>query len=103
MKKTLIPGMTGLVMALGLQASAEAMQWNTVLPGATFRTFDLRVTAPEACEQACFNNPYCRSWTYVKPYTLHGARPRCLLKDAVPPPRRDPCCVSGVKPPRYRY
>jgi len=103
MKKNLLFGMAGLVMAFGIQTQAEAMQWNTVRPGATFRSFNLRVAAPEACRDACFNNRYCRSWTYVKPYTLYGSRPRCLLKDAVTPPRRDRCCVSGVIPPRYRY
>ena len=103
MKKSLMFGMAGLVMAFGVQTQAEAMQWNTVRPGATFRSFNLRVAAPEACRDACLNNRYCRSWTYVKPYTLYSSRPRCLLKDAVPPPRRDRCCVSGVKPARYRY
>ncbi len=103
MKKKLLFGMAGLVMALGLQPAAEAMQWNTIRPGSTFRSFNLRVAAPEACERACFNDRYCRSWTYVKPYTLYGSRPRCLLKGAVPPARRDRCCVTGVKPPRYRY
>jgi len=103
MKKNLMFGMAGLVMAFGVQMQAEAMQWNTVRPGSTFRSFNLRTAAPEACREACFNNRYCRAWTYVKPYTLYGSRPRCLLKDAVPPPRRDRCCVSGVKAPHYRY
>jgi hypothetical protein len=103
MKKSLMLAMAGLVMAFGVQMQAEAMQWNTVRPGATFRSFNLRVAAPEVCQRACMNDRRCRSWTYVKPYTLYGARPRCLLKSAVPAPRRDRCCVSGVKPRRYRY
>lgn len=104
MNKRLMSGMAGLVIALSLHIPvAEAMQWNTVRPGATYRSFNLRTAAPEACERACRNDRYCRSWTYVKPYTLYGSRPRCLLKSAVPPPRRDRCCVSGVKSTRYRY
>lgn len=104
MKKNLLFGLAGLILAFGAQTQAEAMQWNTARPGATFRSFPLRVAAPEACRDACFNNRYCRSWTYVKPYTRYDSRPRCLLKDAVTPPQRDRCCVSGViPPPRYRY
>lgn len=103
MKKSLMLATAGLVMAFGVHVQAQAMQWNTIRPGSTFRSFNLRVAAPEACRNACLNNRYCRSWTYVKPYTLYGARPRCLLKNAVPRPRYDRCCVSGVKPRRYRY
>lgn len=103
MKKSLMMATAGLMMAFGVQMQAEAMQWNTARPGYTFRSFNLPARAkPAACRNACYKNRYCRSWSYVKPYTLYGRRPRCLLKDAVPRARRDRCCVSGVKPRRYR-
>jgi hypothetical protein len=102
MKKGLMLATAGLIMAFGVQMQAEAMQWNTVRPGFSYRSFNLRVAAPKVCRNACLNDRRCRSWTYVKPYTLYGARPRCLLKRAVLAPRRDRCCVSGVKPRRYR-
>ncbi|MCB1776799.1 MAG: PAN domain-containing protein [Candidatus Competibacteraceae bacterium] len=97
MKKSLVLATAGLVMAFGVQMQAYAMQGNTVRPGATYRSFNLRTTAPAICQRACLNDRRCRSWTYVKPYTLYGARPRCLLKKAVPRARRDRCCVTGVK------
>ena len=102
MKKSLMLATAGLVMTFGVQMQAQAMQWNTIRPGATYRSFNLRVASPEICQRACLNDRRCRSWTYVKPYTLYGARPRCLLKNAVPRARRDRCCVSGAKSWRYR-
>lgn len=102
MKKSLILATAGLVMAFGIQMQAQAMQWDTVRPGFTYRSFNLRTAMPGVCQRACLNDRRCRSWTYVKPYTLYGARSRCLLKDAVPRVRHDRCCVSGVKARRYR-
>jgi len=102
MNKKLIGVTAGLIMAFAVQLPAQAMQWNTIRPGSTFHSFNLRVAAPGVCRNACLRNRYCRSWTYVKPYTLYGARPRCLLKRAIRRSYRDRCCVSGVKLRRYR-
>ena len=37
----------------------------------------------------------CRAWTYLRP-GYGGPAARCFLKDRVKPPRRRPCCISGV-------
>src|SRR5262245_56046139 len=50
-----------------------------------------------ACKTACEGDKRCRIWTYVRPgYLGSGASARCYLKDQLRPPRRRPCCVSGV-------
>src|SRR5262245_50689192 len=50
-----------------------------------------------ACKTACEGDKRCRTWTYVRPgYLAAGASARCYLKDQLRPPRRRPCCVSGV-------
>lgn len=64
-------------------------------PGSDFRILWLR-GGLEACQEACAQNPLCTSYTFVKegdPGRIGG----CWLKDSVPPPVRDACCVSGVK------
>ena len=44
---------------------------------------------------ACEADNKCRAWTYSRPGYL-GASARCFLKHQVKPPRRKPCCISGV-------
>jgi len=48
-----------------------------------------------ACKAACEGEPRCRAWTYLRP-GYAGPTARCFLKDKVKPPRRRPCCISGV-------
>ena len=64
--------------------------------GGDYRNFE---TAPdpngEPCAAACKAENRCRAWTYVRAgYIWSGAR--CYLKSRVTPPRKRPCCVSGV-------
>ena len=64
--------------------------------GGDYRNFE---TAPdpngEPCAAACKAENRCRAWTYVRAgYIAGGAR--CYLKSRVTPPRKRPCCVSGV-------
>ena len=66
--------------------------------GGDYRSFD---TPPDpsgaACKSACEGENRCRAWTYVRPgYLGPGSGARCYLKDRLRPPRRKPCCVSGV-------
>jgi hypothetical protein len=64
--------------------------------GGDYRNFE---TTPqpngEACAAACSADNRCRAWTYVRPGYI-GTAARCFLKSRVTPPRRKPCCVSGV-------
>jgi hypothetical protein len=64
--------------------------------GGDFHIFE---TTPDPtgkpCEDACRADKRCRAWTYRRPgYGTAGAR--CYLKNIIKPPRRRPCCISGV-------
>lgn len=64
--------------------------------GGDYRHFELTPSpSGDACSKACEGEPRCRAWTYVRPgYGVASAR--CYLKARVTPPRRRPCCISGV-------
>lgn len=64
--------------------------------GGDYRNFEVKSDTPaETCRDACAADPKCRAWTYARPgYGAMG--PRCYLKSQIKPPRRKPCCVSGV-------
>lgn len=64
--------------------------------GGDYRQFDVSKTPnADACKQACDGDNRCRAWTYVRPGYI-GASARCYLKEKITPPRRRPCCMSGV-------
>lgn len=65
-------------------------------PGGDYHGFPLTQAKPDLCRQACRSDTRCRAWTYVKP-GIKAPQAACYLKNAVPPPRKDACCVSGVK------
>jgi hypothetical protein len=64
--------------------------------GGDYRAFE---TTPDprgkACADTCQAESRCRAWTYRRPgYGATAAR--CFLKEAIKPPHRRPCCISGV-------
>jgi len=65
-------------------------------PGRDYKNFDLSAPDPAACRKACEAEAQCRAWAYVKP-GVQGPSARCWLKNAVPAPVKDSCCVSGVR------
>ncbi len=67
-------------------------------PGSDIQNFDLPQAEPSLCQRACLDNPTCVAFTFVRP-GVQGPRPRCWLKNAVPNPIPNGCCVSGVKGP----
>ena len=75
---------------------ASGLEYNVDRPGSDYRSFDLDAPSPEQCQAACMNEPGCVAFTYVNP-GVQGPSPRCLLKNAAPPPVPQSCCVSGVK------
>jgi len=75
----------------------SGMEFDTDRPGMDYANFDLPYADPKLCMEACNKDPRCKAWTYVKPNTIQGPRPRCWLKHSVPPPKRHYCCISGVK------
>jgi hypothetical protein len=64
--------------------------------GGDYRSFETTPdTKGKACADACHAEQRCRAWTYRRPgYGVSVAH--CYLKDAIKPPRRRPCCISGV-------
>ncbi len=64
--------------------------------GGDYRAFE---TPPDpkgqACDEACHGEQRCRAWTYRRP-GYGAAAARCFLKETIKPPRRRPCCISGV-------
>jgi TolB-like protein len=63
--------------------------------GFDYRGFELSVADPKICQSSCLADPRCKAWTFVKP-GIQGRLARCWLKDAVPGPRANDCCISGV-------
>ena len=68
---------------------------NVDRPGSDFKILWLR-GGLQACQEACAQNPLCKSYTYVRP-EVEGRLEGCWMKNGVPPPVEDGCCVSGVK------
>jgi len=64
--------------------------------GGDYKYLDVPIDAGmTACQAACKADNHCRAWTYARPGYV-SVTPRCYLKDKLKPPRRKPCCVSGV-------
>lgn len=74
----------------------QGMELDTDRLGSDFRDFDLPLALPELCQTICATDINCKAWTYVKP-GYQGQRARCWLKNSVPNPSHDTCCISGVK------
>jgi hypothetical protein len=73
-----------------------AVEFGIDRTGGDYRAFDTTPQdAGEACAQACTGEQRCRAWTYVRP-GYAGSSARCFLKARLTPPRRKPCCISGV-------
>jgi hypothetical protein len=78
--------------------SSISLEPNTDRPGMNYRTLALSSPDPQICANDCANDPNCKAFTYVKP-EVRGPNsvPECRLKDGVPDPVSEECCVSGVK------
>ena len=68
---------------------------NVDRPGSDFKILWLK-GGLQACQEACAQNPQCKSYTYVRT-GVEGRLEGCWMKNGVPPPVEDGCCVSGVK------
>jgi 1-phosphatidylinositol phosphodiesterase len=76
---------------------ATDLEYGTDRPGMDINNFDLPSARPEDCRDACMNDARCVAFTYVNP-GVQGPSARCWLKNPVPNPNPNNCCVSGVKP-----
>lgn len=90
--------------ALVVATPCLAWEQDTARIGSTFETIPLReepaLAGPDSCAGLCLNEDRCLSWTYVRPGNPdQGATDfgLCLLKDSVPEPVSDDCCVSGTR------
>ena len=81
-----------------LERKKGAIEFSIDRTGGDLRSMDVETDAAGApCEAACKAEERCRAWTYVRPgYLGPGSGARCYLEDRLRPPRRKPCCVSGV-------
>jgi len=82
----------------GVKPPTGKMEVRVDRPGEDYRNFKLESPNPRLCENACYEDRQCKSWTYVKPNTTQGADPHCWLKKRVARPVTDSCCISGAKP-----
>ncbi len=65
-------------------------------PGGDYRNLDVATDpAGKTCQSICEAEGKCRAWTYVRP-GYSGTYAHCYLKNQIKPPRRKPCCISGV-------
>ena len=67
-------------------------------PGSDYQSFEQTgdYQGHDLCRDACFSQPRCKAYTYVKP-GVAGPKAFCRLKDKVPAPVEDDCCISAVK------
>ncbi len=79
-----------------IEPQAGATEYSIDRYGGDYRSFETSADPTgKACAEACQSESKCRAWTYRRPgYGL--AAPRCFLKETIKPPRRRPCCISGV-------
>lgn len=87
------------VLMLGVTNAARADEPNTDRPGSDYTNFTIPPFSggARACDTACDDDARCRAWSFVRTPGLPGAGGQCWLKDRVPAPTPDACCVSGVK------
>jgi hypothetical protein len=79
-----------------IEPQAGATEYSIDRYGGDYRSFETPADpTAKACAEACQADNKCRAWTYRRPG--YGApTARCYLKETIKPPRRRPCCISGV-------
>jgi hypothetical protein len=79
-----------------VEPHTEAFEYAIDRFGGDYRDFELPSDpSGKTCKEACEADNRCRTWTYARPGYV-GPSARCYLKDRITPPRRKPCCISGV-------
>ena len=85
----------GLVAMAALSAAPARAQSGFDRPGGDYTNASVPSGDPAVCAARCEREARCRAWTYRR-QGYGVSAPHCYLKDAVKPPRRRPCCISGV-------
>ena len=78
-----------------VRAMKDGMEYGVDRLGFDYRSFELSDADPKICQSSCSVDHQCKAWTYVKP-GVQGNLARCWLKDKVPQPRVNDCCISGT-------
>jgi curli biogenesis system outer membrane secretion channel CsgG len=92
-----VKGAPAAPVAGGEAENKGKTEYDTSRPGADYRDFPLRAADPALCREACNRERPCKAWTYGEP-GFAGAEAHCWLKDAIPAPKHNEHCISGVKP-----
>lgn len=83
-------------LAVAAARAETTVETDTDRMGSDYSGYDLSAADPQLCRTACDSDAQCKAYTYVKP-GVQGPNARCYLKNAVPAPSPNSCCVSGVK------
>jgi PAN domain len=79
-----------------IEPQADGVEYSIDRYGGDYRSFETPADPTgKACADACQAENKCRAWTYRRP-GYGSANARCYLKETIKPPRRRPCCISGV-------
>ncbi len=101
LKKEVVPPVEANCCVSGVRGAGViephgAIEYSIDRYGGDYRSFETTADPKgKACADACQAENRCRAWTYRRPgYGVTA--PHCYLKDTIKPPRRRPCCISGV-------
>ncbi|MCW5600037.1 PAN domain-containing protein [Nitrosomonas sp.] len=64
--------------------------------GGDYRRIELTLSDPMVCQAECVLDSSCKAFSYVKP-KYQVKNPVCYLKNTVPEPAKNFCCVSGLR------
>ena len=93
----LVLTITSHVCKVGAESRMSEIEFDSDRYGLDYASFDLKTSDPTLCEEMCASDPKCQAWTYIKPNTVQGPKPRCWLKYGTPMSRQSCDCVSGIK------
>jgi len=81
-----------LALFVFLPGKLLALEENIDRPGSDYKHFPLMTADPKLCQEKCQTDPgiRCKAFTYVKQTKT------CWLKEKIPLPKSNSCCVSGV-------
>jgi hypothetical protein len=87
---------SGVKGAALMEPRNDGLEFSIDRTGGDYRNFEVPADPHgKPCAEACQADNRCRAFTYVRPGYI-GPVARCYLKSRITPPRRRPCCISGV-------
>ncbi len=102
LKRSMVPAVPSACCVSGVRGAGVieprlgGIEYSIDRLGGDYRSFETKPDPRgEPCAEACQADNHCRAWTYRRPgYGTTAAR--CFLKKEIKPPRKRPCCISGV-------